>query len=134
MIARNRSFFMGSIFYSNVVLVWTFNTRSVYNLIMKKKNQKKNKKKNRKFGSILQWYLFPILWLFKIYSNEWAKKSFSLKWKKSQSYLFKTGQKFVVKKPDWSAYVWRTATGTFFKIRVISEVGSHFNQISLYLK
>ena len=34
----------------------------------------------------------PFLLLLKVWSNEWDKKSFSLKEQKSQSYLFQTGQ------------------------------------------
>ena len=37
-IVWNCSFFMGIIFCSSVVLVWTFNTRSVYNFITKEAN------------------------------------------------------------------------------------------------
>ena len=56
-------------------------------------------------------------------------KRLSLKEYKSQGYLFKTGQNFVVGKTlVWSANVWRTATATFFlKKRVIYEPSSHFN-------
>ena len=46
--------------------------------------------------------------------NEWAEKFFSLKDNKSQGYLFKTGQNFVVGKTlVWSTYAWRTATAAF---------------------
>ena len=46
-----------------------------------------------------------------VWSNEWAKKSFSLKEKERQGYLFKTGQNFFVCKAIiWSAYVLRTST------------------------
>ena len=37
-IVQDCSVFIGSIFWSNVVLVWTFNTRGVYNFITKKAN------------------------------------------------------------------------------------------------
>ena len=37
-IVRNCSFFMGIIFCSSVALVWTFNTRGVYNFITKEAN------------------------------------------------------------------------------------------------
>ena len=37
-IARKCSIFMGRIFCSSIVLVWTFNTRGVYNFIIKKAN------------------------------------------------------------------------------------------------
>ena len=37
-IVRNNAFFMGIMFCSSTVLVWTFNPRSVYNFITKKAN------------------------------------------------------------------------------------------------
>ena len=37
-IVGNCLFLVGIIFFSSIVLVWTFNTRGVYNLIMKKAN------------------------------------------------------------------------------------------------
>ena len=59
-----------------------------------------------------------------------SKKSFSLKEQITQSYLFQTGQSFTAHKMlVWLTYVWRTATATFFKERVIQELGSHLNRI-----
>ena len=57
---------------------------------------------------------------------------FFLKEQNSQSYLFQTEQNFAAHKTlGWSAYVWRTATATFFFFfskKVIYELGSHFNE------
>ena len=54
-----------------------------------------------------------------------------MKEEKSQSYLFQTGQKFAAHKSlVWSTNVWETDTATtFFKKRIIYELGSHLNQI-----
>ena len=87
-------------------LVWTFNTKVVYH---------QKSKYSSKFGSVLQWRLVPILSLLKVWSNKWAKKSFSVKEQKSQSYLFQTEQNFTAHKTlVWSTYVWNTAIATIF--------------------
>ena len=124
-IVRNSSFFMGIIFCSSTALVWTFNTRGVYNFITKEANIPVN------LVLFFKWCLVPILSLIKVWSNEWAKKSFSLKEQKSQSYLFQTGQNFAAHKTlVWSTYVLRTATATIFlKKSNIWAIGSHLNQI-----
>ena len=91
------------IFCSGVALVWTFNARGVYIFITEEAN----------IGSILHWRLVPILSLFKVWINEWAKKYFSLKVEKRQSYLFQTGQNFAAYKTlVCSTYGWRTAALT----------------------
>ena len=87
-------------------------------------------KHSSKFGFVLQWCLVPILPLFKVRTNKWAKMSFSLNEQKIQGYLFKTKQNFVIGKTlVWSGYVCTTATATFLNRRVIYELGSHFSQI-----
>ena len=124
-IVRNSSFFMGIIFCSSIALVWTFNTRGVYNFITKEANIPVN------LVLFFKWCLVPILSLIKIWSNEWAKKSFSLKEQTSQSYLFQIGQNFAAHKTlVWSTYVLRTATATIFlKKSNIWAIGSHLNWI-----
>ena len=69
-------------------------------------------------------------------TNNELKSLFVLKSKKvTVIYLFKTRLNIAVGKMlVWSAYVWRTATATFFKNRVIYELGSLFQSNSLYLK
>ena len=100
--------FIGIIFCSRVVLVFTFNNRGGYNFVNKKAN-------SSKFGSVLQWCLVPILSLLKVWNYGWAKKSLPVKEEKSHGHLFKTGQNFGVGKTlVWLAYLWRTATATFF--------------------
>ena len=108
-IVRNCSFFMGIIFCSSVAIVWTFSNRGVYNFITKEPNIPVN------LVPFFKWCLVPILSLLKVWSNEWAKKYFSRKVQKSQSYLFQTGENFAAHKTlVWSTCVWRTATATNF--------------------
>ena len=117
-IVRNCSFFMRIIFSSSVVLVWTFNTTGVYNFITRNSS---------KFVSVFQWFLVPILSLLKVWSNEWAKKSFLLK-SKRVGVIHSKQNKAVGKTLVLSPYVWRTDTATFKKRTVIYELGSYFNQ------
>ena len=110
--------FMRIIFSSSVVLVWTFNTTGVYNFITRNSS---------KFVSVFQWFLVPILSLLKVWSNEWAKKSFLLK-SKRVGVIHSKQNKAVGKALVLSPYVWRTDTATFKKRTVIYELGSYFNQ------
>ena len=66
---RNCSFCMGIIFCSNVALVWTSNTRSVYNFITKESNIPVN---------LVQFFndVSFLFCRFLVWSNKWAKKSF----------------------------------------------------------
>ena len=94
-IERNCSFFMSIIFCSSVVLVWSFNTRVVYNFITKEVS-----------------FLFCRFWKPGV-RNE--LKYLSLWNSKSESYLFQTGQNFAAHKTlVWSKYIWRTATATIY--------------------
>ena len=122
-IVQHCSLFMGIIFCSSVALVWIFNARSGHNFITKEPNIPVN--------LVLQWCLVPILSLLEVWSNEWAKKYFSLKEQKSQCYLFQTVQNFAAHKTlAWSTYIWRTTTATIKrKKRVIYDIGSHLNRI-----
>ena len=100
---------MGIIFCSSVALVWTFNTRGVYNFITKEANIPVN----------LVPFFKDVSFLFcrflKSGVTNKAKKSFSLKEQKIHNYLFQTGQNFAAHKTlVWSVYVWRTATTRIF--------------------
>ena len=119
---------MGIIFYSSVVLVWIFNTRSVYNFINKKVHIPVNLV--RFFNNLSS--IFCRL-LKSGVKNELKKKVFSLKEQKSQGCSFKTGKNFAANKTlVWSAYVWRTASYLFLKSNMWCK--SSFQSNSLYLK
>ena len=77
-IVRNCSFSMGSIFCSSIAIVWNFNTRSIYSFNTKKVNIPVN------FIPFFDGVSFLFLSLFKVWSNESAKKSFSIKEQKGQ--------------------------------------------------
>ena len=121
---------MGIIFCSIVALVWTFNTRGVYNFITKEANIPVN----------LVLFFNDNLFLFcrflkSGWSTELNKKSFCLEEEKSQSYLFQTGQNFAAHKMlVWSTYVWRTATASFFLKKSNIWARSSFESNSFYLK
>ena len=106
-----------------VTLVWTFNTRGVYNFITKEASIPL--KLVQFFNEVsLLFYRF----LKSGETNE-LKSLFLWESKKVKSYLFLTGQIFAANKTlFWSVYVWRTATSIFFW-RAICDLGRHFNQI-----
>ena len=122
-IVRNCSFLMVIIFFSSVVLVWTFNTRRVYNFYRKKS------KYSSKLGSVLQWcrFLTPGL------TNE-LKSFFFSKSKKFRVIYSKQDKSLLLVKRQFGRhmYVWRTATAIFFIKRVIYKLVSHFIQFALF--
>ena len=126
-IVRKCSFFMGIIFCPSVVLVWTFNTRDIYNFISKEANI-----------PVMVPFFNGVSFLFCRFlksgvTNELKNLSF-LKSKKI-GYLLKTGQNFAVGRTlVWSAYVWRIAASTFFKKKSNIWVRWSFQSNSLYLK
>ena len=83
---------MGTIFCSSVALVWTFNTKGVYNFITKEPNISVN------LVPFFVVVLFQFYRFLKIWSTEWAEKSFSVKEQKHHRYLFQTGQNFAAHK------------------------------------
>ena len=120
-IERNCSFFMGSIFWSNVVLVLTFNTGGVYNFITKKVNIPVNLVP---FFNVVSFLFCRFL---KSGVTNVLKSLFLFKSKKARVIYSKQDKAAVVKTLVWSVYVWRTATATFFFLKI-----SFSN--SLYLK
>ena len=109
LIVQDCSFFMGIIFCSSVALVWTVNTRGVYNFITKEANIPVN----------LVPFFNDVSFLFCRFlksgvTNE-LKMIFLRMSKKVKSYLFQTGQNVADHKTlVWSTYVWRNATATTF--------------------
>ena len=107
-IVQDCSFFMGIIFCSSVALVWTVNTRVVYNFITKEANIPVN--------------LVPVFNDVSVLFCRFLKsgvtnelKIFLRMSKKIKSYLFQTGQNVADHKTlVWSTYVWRNATATTF--------------------
>ena len=109
-IVRNCSFFMGIIFCSGVALVWTFNTRGVYDFITKEANILVNLVPF--FNDI------PFLFYRFLMSGVTNELKILFLWKRKNSkkiFLFQTGQNFAVHKAlVWSIYVWRIATARNF--------------------
>ena len=102
LIVRNCSFFMGIIFCSNVALVWTFNTRGVYNFIIKKANIPVN---------LVPFFNGVSFQFCRFLKSGVTNELKSLSLLKSK----KIGQNFAVDKMlVWSANVWRIATAIFF--------------------
>ena len=88
-IVQNCSFFM-AISYANVALVWTFNTRRVYNFITKKANIPIN------LVPFFNGVLFLFCRFLKSGATNEIKKYFSLKKQKIKDYLFTTGKHYTV--------------------------------------
>ena len=98
---RNCSLFMSIIFCSSFALVWTFNTRGVYNFIIKEANIPVN----------LVPFFNDISFLFYRFLKSGVTNKLKSIFLKSQSYLFQTGEIFAAHKTlVWSTYVTRTAT------------------------
>ena len=105
---RNCSFFMGIIFRLSLVLVWTFNTRSVYNFITIKTNIPVN------LVSFFNYVWFLFCRFLKYGATNKLKSLFLLKDKRAGLFIQNTSKPCSSQKLVWSAYACRTATATFF--------------------
>ena len=107
-IERNCSFFMGIIFCSSVVLVWTFKFRGVYNFITKEANIPVN----------LVPFFNDVLFLFYRFLKSGVTndlKSLFLWKSKKLRVIYSKRQNFAAHKTlVWSTYIRRNATATIF--------------------
>ena len=107
-IVRNCSFLMGIIFCSCVALVWTFNTRSVYDFITKEQNIPVN--------LVLLFNDVSFLFCRFLKSGVMNELKILLLWKSKKVRVIYSKQDNVAahKTLVWSTYVWRTATAAIF--------------------
>ena len=106
-IVRNWSFFMGIIFCSSVALIWTFNTKSVYNFITKGANIPVN----------LVPFFNDVSFLISCFLKSGVTNELRslFLWKSKKVRVIYSEKNFAAHKTlVWSTYVWRNATATVF--------------------